>query len=130
MNAVDTNVLVRWITRDDALQSAIADRVMDTPTYISHGVLIELVWVLSGKTFGLDQAVITEILSGLMRLDRVTIPAEEDVLWAIERYAAGADFADMIHIAAARGHDRFQSFDKKLARLAGPDAPVPIETLR
>jgi predicted nucleic-acid-binding protein len=49
------------------------------------------------------------------------------VRWAIERFAAGADFADMIHIVAARGAVAFVSFESRLSKLAGTASPMPIE---
>ncbi len=51
------------------------------------------------------------------------------VHWAIGRSAKGADIADMIHIAASRHQAAFATFDRGVARAAGPDSPVPVETL-
>ena len=50
--------------------------------------------------------------------------------WAVERMHAGADFADMMHVAVASGASSFATFDRKLERRAGPDTPVVVETLR
>ena len=50
--------------------------------------------------------------------------------WAVERMEAGADFADMMHLGGSGGASSFATFDRKLARRAGSDAPVPVETLR
>lgn len=129
MNGVDTNILVRWITRDDPAQCVHADRVMDKPTFVSMGVLIELVWVLGGRSYRFDRETIVAILTTIVDLDRVTVAQEDDVRWAIERYSMGADFADMIHIAAARGSALFTSFEKHLTEDAGPDTPVSVQTL-
>jgi predicted nucleic-acid-binding protein len=50
--------------------------------------------------------------------------------WAVERMEAGADFADMMHVASAAGASTFATFDWKLERRAGSGAPVQIETVR
>ncbi len=49
--------------------------------------------------------------------------------WVIERYRNGADFADMIHLASARGADVFATFDKAMAKRAGTQSPVFVETV-
>jgi predicted nucleic-acid-binding protein len=45
MRAVDTNVLVRMITRDDALQAASADRWVENGAWVSILALAEATWV-------------------------------------------------------------------------------------
>ncbi len=127
MKAVDTNILVRWITRDDPVQAALADIVMGTPVLVSHTVLIEVVWTLRGKTYRFERSDVANVLDGVVGLATTTIPFEEGVRWAIERYAAGGDFADMIHLIGSNGADRFVSFERRLSQQAGPDKPLPIE---
>ena len=51
------------------------------------------------------------------------------VTWSIERFVEGADIADMIHLVAACRTAGFYTFDRRVARAAGPDSPIPIETL-
>lgn len=127
MKAVDTNVLVRWITRDDPVQTPLADQVMRTPVYVPLTVLIELAWVLRGEPYNMTRDVLTESLRLLIDLDGVTVPLEDAVRWAIERHRNGADFADMVHLIESRRTDAFLTFERRLAKLAGPDAPVPVE---
>ena len=126
MKAVDTNILVRWITRDDPVQSSIADRVMAEATFVSLGVLLELAWTLGGNPFRWDRQTIATALRLIVSTRTVSLPHEDGVRWAIDRFAAGADIADMLHIVSARGSACFISFDKRLASLAGSDTPVPI----
>ena len=47
MRAVDTNVLVRLATRDDARQTAAAEAFVAAGAWVSHLVLVEVVWVLA-----------------------------------------------------------------------------------
>lgn len=127
MKAVDTNILVRWITRDDPVQAPLADIVMGTPVFVSHTVLIELVWTLRGKTYRFERSDTADVLDGIVALATTTTPFEEGVRWAIDRFAAGADFADMIHLIGSRGADHFVTFERRLSQQAGPDTPLPIE---
>ncbi|MBB4153869.1 putative nucleic-acid-binding protein [Sphingomonas jinjuensis] len=129
MRAVDTNILVRWITRDDDRRSLVADTVMREPVMISLTVLIELVWVLGGRKYGLARGAIVEILREVMKTDTITIERHAGVSWCVDRYAQGADFADMIHLIAARGATGFVTFEYDLADDAGVASPLPIETL-
>lgn len=55
--------------------------------------------------------------------------APSDIGWAVERFEAGADFADAVHLISAASAEAFVTFDRALAPGAGPDTPLPIETL-
>jgi predicted nucleic-acid-binding protein len=57
----------------------------------------------------------------------VSVP--DHAAWAIDRLEAGADFADMMHIATAAGATRFVTFDRGVAKKAGATPPISIETL-
>lgn len=127
MKAVDTNILVRWVTRDDPLQTAQADAIMGLSVYISHTVLIELVWTLRGKTYRFARSDTADVLYTLLELATATVPLDGKVRWAIDRFAAGADFADMVHLIGARDAASFVSFERALAEKAGADTPIPIE---
>ena len=73
---------------------------------------------------------LADTLLSLIAIPTVVIGDEPAIRWAIERTGShGADLADMLHLIAARQTDRFASFDRTLAKEAGSDAPIPIETL-
>lgn len=127
MKAVDTNILVRWITRDDPEQALLADAVVAQPILVSLTVLLELAWVLGGKTFRYERARLARVLTALLDVTTITVPAREEVRWAVRRFAAGADIAGMLHIVAARGSAGFVSFENHLADLAGDGSPLAIE---
>ena len=129
MNAVDTNILARLILQDDEAQAQAAEAVMQEPVWISLTVLLELGWVLD-KKLRLDRSAISAALQSILMIDTVHTPDRDGIVWAIERYLAGADWADMIHIVAARGvADRLVTLDRSMERRVGNDAPVRIETL-
>ena len=128
MRAIDTNVALRLIVRDDTEQAEIARTIFQAPVLLSLTVLQEIGWVLMSR-YSFARAAAAEALIILLDMESVTVPNEDDVRWAIGRFAAGADFADMIHIVAARPAERFATFDRALASHAGAEAPLPIETL-
>lgn len=127
MIAVDTNVIVRLITADDDQQLALAlDLVSREDVYVSLTVLIETEWVLRSR-FGYSRDAIYTALTALPLLLKLHVEAPNDVEWALARYALGGELADYLHIAAARAIGRFASFEKKLVRRAGLDAPASVE---
>ena len=128
MIALDTNVLVRWIARDDPVQSAHADEILQEPFFVSPSVLTELGWVLQTR-IGMDRAKIAFSVSKLMSLPTANLPFAANLRWAVERYATQGDWGDLIHIATSTEAEAFGSFEKQLVKQAGPNAPVPIINL-
>ena len=129
MNAIDTNVLVRYLVRDDEIQANIADRVIQNSCYLSLTVLLESVWLLSSR-FALSRDVISEALHELVSLPSISTVDDELVEWAIARFRCGADFADMVHLLDGRSADAFTTFDQGVTKGAGKNSPLPIETLK
>ncbi len=128
MNAVDTNVIARYVMQDDPVQTDIATAILAGPCFVSDTVLLETAWLLSSR-YRIGRADLAATLRDLVCLPALTVSDESSIAWAIDRFAAGADFADMMHILSARHADRFVSFESRLPRLAGPDSPIPVETL-
>ncbi len=126
MKAVDTNIIARYVTGDDPVQAAQAADILRQPTYISHTVLLETAWLL-GSRYRISRADLAATLHDLVHLPAASVDDLALVEWAIERFAAGADFADVLHIAGASTADAFVSFEKHLTDLAGPRTPIPIE---
>jgi predicted nucleic-acid-binding protein len=129
VRAVDTNVLVRYLMRDDPRQAAVAEDILRQPSYIPRTVLLETVWTLESR-YGQERATIAAILDDLMRLPDVTVDDAPMMRWAIGRYAKGADFADMVHLVGSRAASTFATFDRAVARKAGGTTPIPVETLK
>lgn len=96
--------------------------------FVSLGVLLEAGWVLQSRyRFSRDE--VAEALTLVISLDRIVVARLTLVAWAIGRYRSGADLADMMHLASAAKLGTFATFDQRVARDAGTDTPVPIETL-
>jgi predicted nucleic-acid-binding protein len=126
MIALDTNVLVRFLTQDDADQSLAASKVFaqftsQTPGYVCREVLVEMVWVLE-RAYGLDRIQVATALEGLLAATEIEIETADDVASALYRYRDdGFDFADlMIRAASIRGGAHvLVTFDRKAAKLLG-----------
>jgi predicted nucleic-acid-binding protein len=119
---------VRFLARDDPVQTPLADEAVHQDFLLTATVLLEAEWVLRSY-YGWSREQRVRGLESLLDLPHaIAFPAS--ARWALDRTAKGADFADMMHIAAAGGVSSFLTFERKLKRLAGPDSPVVVETLR
>lgn len=131
MIAVDTNVLVRYLTADDAGQLARVRALFSTlsvesPAFICRETLVELVWVL-GYSYRYDRAEIYAALDGLLSAVELEIEDADLLGAALDPYLhTGADFADLMIRAAANKHGALplMTFDSKAARLAGVELLV------
>ena len=129
MIALDTNVMLRLITDDDPQQADAARRLADgNDLWISALAMMESEWVLR-SAYRWPVARIADALEALMLAPRVHVELADHIAWALSRFRGGADLADMLHLVAARDNEAFASFDHRLAQQAGPDCPVPVETL-
>lgn len=127
MPSVDTNVLVRYLVRDDAPQYEQAVTCIHAAVAASDGihvtrtVTLELEWVLRSR-YRFDKATVLSTLRALLESADVFIEAEGAVEHACYVYEqGGADFADALHLACCTAEDAlpFLTFDDKAARLAG-----------
>jgi predicted nucleic-acid-binding protein len=122
MRAVDTNVLVRMVTRDDAKQAARADEFVQGGAWVSHLVLAETTWVLSA-VYELDAGGIATALEMLLSHEALSI-ADPDVVRAALahfRKKPSLGFSDclILEVARAAGHVPMGTFDRELGKLAG-----------
>ena len=122
MRAVDTNVLVRLITRDDARQAAAADRFVEKGAWVSVLALVEAVWVLSTVyELGLkEQAKAVGMLvdhRDLVLQDADTVSAA----LALFRAKPALGFSDclMLELARKAGHLPLGTFDRNLSKVDG-----------
>ena len=122
MRAVDTNVLVCLIVRDDADQVARAEAYVAQGAWVSLPVLLETTWVLKSG-YGLSRQRIGTVLDMLVEHDHLTLQDEDIVRRACALFARepSAGFSDCLIIEVARkaGHGPVGTFDKKMTRLDG-----------
>jgi predicted nucleic-acid-binding protein len=122
MRAVDTNVLVRLITRDDARQAASADAFIENGAWVSILALAEATWVLATvyERSHDDLATAVEMLlnhRSLILQDSDVVAAALDTF----RSRRAVDFSDclMLQIARKAGHLPLGTFDRHLGRIEG-----------
>jgi predicted nucleic-acid-binding protein len=124
--AIDTNVLVRLLVRDDEAQFQAAQRLVEQADtagetlLIVLGVLLETEWVLRSR-YRLDKMAITTTFARLLEVDGLVFehePTVEEALYIWTQHPS-ADFADCLHNARAAqlGRTRFVTFDAGAAKL-------------
>jgi predicted nucleic-acid-binding protein len=124
LRAVDTNVLVRALVRDDAAQSARAEALLNQhEIFIPVTVMLELEWVLRSR-YAYAPKLVAQALEKVASLDNVVVGERVAVLAATARVAEGWDFADALHHALSAGCDDFATLDADLARRASRGAKV------
>ena len=126
MSGLDTNVLIRFLVRDN-LEQADAARILlegltnDNPGFIRREVMIEVVWVLE-RSYRFSREQIASIVLDLMDTDTLVIKDDNDVAQATIAYLrGGVDFSDLIILAAMNrvGAQPLYTFDRRLCRLQG-----------
>ena len=127
MIGLDTNVVVRYLTQDDAKQAALASKLfervlsVDQPGFVSLITLCEIAWVLA-DCYDADKARIRAVIEGLLGSKQVVVD-EADLVWKALRAweKSSADFSDALlgQALTARGCRRIVTFDKSAARLPG-----------
>ncbi|WEK02602.1 MAG: type II toxin-antitoxin system VapC family toxin [Candidatus Sphingomonas phytovorans] len=120
-------MLLRLMTGDDAGQARVAESIVDEDFIVTATVLVETAWVLRSR-YGWTRAMLVRGLRMVIDLPHA-ISVPDHAVWAIDRLEAGADFADMMHIASAAGATRFATFDHGIATKTGASSPISIETL-
>ena len=128
MRAIDTNVVARYLLADDPDQHARSSDIIASGVFISSTVLLETGWLLLSR-YRLARRNVASLLAAIVDLPSVSVADPHAVSWAIDRFAEGADLADMIHVTEAKPAGTFVTFDRSIADDAGRDTPVPIETL-
>jgi len=122
MRAVDTNVLVRLATQDDARQLAAAEAFVTGGAWVSHVVLAELVWVLT-SVYGLGASEIATAVEILLAHQDLTVQDPDVVGAALDqsRRKPSIRFSDCLVLEVARkaGHLPLGTFDRDLAKLRG-----------
>ncbi|PTM60936.1 type II toxin-antitoxin system VapC family toxin [Phreatobacter oligotrophus] len=127
MDAIDTNILVRLIIRDDEAMYQRAAKVLSSgPILVPTTVLLEAEWVLRDR-YGLDREAVADSLTAFLGLPDVETPMPEAIHAALNLLRAGLDFADALHLSTAAPARRFVTLDVPLARRAQRLAtPTPV----
>lgn len=127
MRAIDTNVVIRFLTSDDKKQAKAARTAIEEGNiFLPTTVLLESEWVLrSGYDFTTGE--IADGLRGLAGLPGVTLEEPEALAQALAWMDQGMDFADALHVAKSNDCSAFLTFDRKLLKAAERVASVPVQ---
>ena len=124
MRAVDTNVLVRLITRDDAKQVAAAEAFVAKGAWVPHLALAEATWVLD-SVYERDARAIATAGDMLLNHQQLTLQDSDAVAVALDRFRRkpSLGFSDclMLEVARKAGHVPLGTFDRDLGRLDGAE---------
>jgi predicted nucleic-acid-binding protein len=124
MRAVDTNVLVRLITRDDVRQVASADRWVVNGAWVSILALAEATWVLSA-VYERDSTEIASAVEMLLNHKDLTLQDPDVVAAALKRFrerpALGFSDCLLLQLARKAGHLPLGTFDRDLSKLDGAE---------
>lgn len=122
MRAVDTNVLVRLIVRDDPKQVAVAEAFIANGAWVSHLAVAEATWVLT-SVYGLNREALATAVDMLVNHQHLTLQDEETVTAAIRQFrrrpAIGFSDCLMVEVARKAGHGPLATFDRNLGRIEG-----------
>lgn len=115
MIAIDTNVLLRRILRDDVLQAQKADRLFEKAAaiLITDVVLVETVWTLISKRYSASKEVIVEVVMSLLEESNIVFESQQAIWSALNDYMDAkpvktsngmkeVDFADALIVIKAK----------------------------
>jgi predicted nucleic-acid-binding protein len=123
MRAVDTNVVVRLIVRDDPAQVETAEKFTSGGAWVSHLVLAETMWVLDA-VYDRSADQVAAAIEMLLNHKDLILQDADVVAGALENFRKrpSLGFSDclVVEIARKAGHKPIGTFDRNLAKL--PDA--------
>ena len=122
MRAVDTNVLVRLITRDDSRQVVAAESFIAKGAWVSVLALAETIWVLA-TVYELSPKDLAKAIEMLLNHRNLVLQDAESVAGALDLFRSkpALSFSDclMLQLARKAGHLPLGTLDRNLAKVAG-----------
>lgn len=125
MIALDTNILARYLLRDDEAQFERVCALLNVDDHYTAplSVILELVWVL--RVNGCERAEIDKGLRLLIGLPNFKPANPTALLHALKWYADGMDFADALHLALSDQEQEMVTFDRDFAKVVGQVGAFP-----
>lgn len=118
MLAIDTNLIVRYLTGDHPKQSPRARKLIDgEPVFVAATVMLEVEWVLR-STYEHRPADVARALQAFAGLPTVTVEDSAMTAIALNLAEKGMDFADALHLARSMHCAGFATFDRKFVKAA------------
>jgi predicted nucleic-acid-binding protein len=127
MIGLDTNVLIRYLTQDDPVQSAKATEIIErrlspkNPGFVSVVAMVEIVWVLD-RAYSQTAQEISTAVERLLQVEVLAIENEQEVFTAMVALKQGrGSFSDALiaELGVRAGCARTLTFDQKALRLPG-----------
>lgn len=127
MVGIDTNIVVRYIIRDDPTQFAQAAALIHSEAcFLLDTVLLETVWVLQ-SVYRIERSAIAERLTAFLGLPTLHTAHPSKLQKALMWYAEGLDFADALHLASSEHLASFKTFDQRFIRRATDKSACTVE---
>ena len=125
MRAVDTNVVVRYLTGDHPEQAARAKAAIDAGhVFVSTTVMLETEWVLR-SVYGFAGKEVAAALRAFAGLPDVSVENPVLLAEALDRVDKGMDFADALHLGSAARCDAMLTFGRRFVATA-KGAPIRV----
>lgn len=124
MRAVDTNIVVRIVIRDDLRQATSADRFIEKGAWVSSLALAEAMWVL-GSAYGMGATDLATAVEMLLNHKDLTLEDSDAVVAALasfrSRPALGFSDCLLLELARKAGHLPLGTFDRDLSKFDGAE---------
>ena len=118
MISVDTNIVVRLLTKDDKPQYQISLKLFQSQEiFICDTVILETEWVLR-FAYKFAPSDIYQALIKLFGLANVHLANANKIAQVLKWYESGLDFADAFHLAQSQHCTKMYTFDRKFIRKA------------
>ncbi|MCB9942782.1 MAG: type II toxin-antitoxin system VapC family toxin [Geminicoccaceae bacterium] len=118
MIAIDTNIVVRYLTGDHPEQSKRAREIVDgQPVFVPLTVVLETEWVLR-SAYGYKPEAVARAMRAFGGLPGVSIEDAAIVAAAFDHAERGMDFTDALHLGLSETHGALLTFDRKFVKAA------------
>lgn len=126
MIAIDTNIIVRYLTADHPEQSPRARAIIDDqPVFVAVTVALETEWVLR-SAYGYSRADAAGAIRAFFGLPTVSVEDAAMVATSLDMAENGMDFGDALHLVRTMQCDGFVTFDRKFVKAAQTAGYVSI----
>lgn len=118
MVVVDTNIIVRFLTRDDPAQYKKSHAIFaKRDVFIPDTVILETEWVLR-YAYGYEPNAVCDALTKLFGLQNVRLSNSTLIAQVINWHRGGLDFADALHLAHSQTFTQMLTFDTRFVKKA------------
>jgi len=126
VTAIDTNIVVCFLTRDDPVQFEQSVRIFATrEVFIRDTVILETEWVLR-YAYAFSSVQVVEAFRNLFGLPNVRVRDTMTIALALQWHEQGLDFADALHLAQSQHCQEMQTFDQRFVRRSEGLTPRPV----